>query len=73
MISVTVKRFINYSRQPVLTIELPDDADAKDLISKIGVPLAEVGALSINQNQALLNQKLKNGDFIHILPHIGGG
>ncbi|NQU66248.1 MAG: MoaD/ThiS family protein [SAR324 cluster bacterium] len=73
MITVTVKRFINYSSQPLQIVELADGSDAKDLIHKIGLPLAEVGALSINQLQAMLDQKLADGDFVDILPPIGGG
>lgn len=56
-----------------MTVELPDGADAKELIDKIGLPLAEVGALSINQQQAMFSQRLQDGDFVDILPPIGGG
>jgi sulfur carrier protein ThiS len=73
MISVTVKRFISYTQQPLKTVELPDYADVRDLISSLGLPVAEVGALSINQCQAMLDQKLNDGDFVDILPPIGGG
>ena len=73
MISVTVKRFVNFSQQPVITVELPDGTDVTDLIRQIGLPLAEVGALSINGQQVLLDQKLHNLDFVSIIPPIGGG
>lgn len=73
MITVTVKRFISYTHQPMKTVELPDNADVKDLISSLGFPVAEVGALSINRCQAMLDQKLNDGDFVDIIPPIGGG
>ncbi len=73
MISVTVKRFISYTQQPLTTVELPDNAVVRDLISSLGLPVAQVGALSINQSQAMLDQKLNDGDFVDILPPIGGG
>ncbi len=73
MISVTVKRFINYSEQPLTTVELNDGTDVRDLLQTISLPLEEVGALSINGLQALLDQQLVDGDLVDILPHIGGG
>ncbi|MBU2647019.1 MoaD/ThiS family protein [bacterium] len=73
MITVTVKRFINYNEQPLQTVELDEGADTRDLARRLGLPLAEIGALSINRQQAMLDQKLTDGDFIDILPPIGGG
>lgn len=73
MITVTVKRFINYSEQPQKAVDIKEGADARDLMAQIGLPLSEVGALSINSQQAMLDQRLADGDLVDILPPIGGG
>lgn len=73
MITVTVKRFINYSEQPLTSIKLENGADIRDLIRELEIPVGEVCGLSVNQRQAMLDQKLADGDFVDILPPIGGG
>ncbi|UCF03415.1 MAG: MoaD/ThiS family protein [Deltaproteobacteria bacterium] len=52
---------------------VPYGSDAKDLIHQLGIPLEEVGLLSVNKRQATLDQRLEQGDVIYIIPPIGGG
>lgn len=73
MIQVQVKLFLHLRKNRIQTVELADDSDAADLIRQLGVPVEEVGILSINNRQATLDQQVKNGDTVYIIPHIGGG
>ena len=72
-IQVQVKLFLHLRKNRIQPVELADDSDAADLIRQLGVPVEEVGILSINDRQARLDQPLKNGDTVYIIPHIGGG
>ncbi len=57
----------------VQSIDLADGSDALDLIQQLGIPVAEVGVLSVNGRQATFDQPLHPGDVVHIMPPIGGG
>ena len=70
---VQVKLFRNLRKNQVQNVELPDVSDAKDLIHQLGIPIENVGVLSVNGRQATFDQQLKSGDLIHIIPPIGGG
>lgn len=70
---VQVKLFVNLRKNRVQNVELPDVSDAKDLIHQLGIPIENVGVLSVNGRQATFDQQLKSGDLIHIIPPIGGG
>ncbi len=73
MIKIQVKRFISYRNQPISTVELEKGADVRTMAAAMGVGLEEICALSINGKQAMLDQVLKNGDFVEFIPPIGGG
>ena len=62
---VQVKLFVTLRKNRIQNVELPDESDAKDL--------EEVGLLSVNKQQATLDQSLEEGDVIYIMPPIGGG
>ena len=70
---VQVKRFVNLRKNRVQNVELPDVSDAKDLIHQLGIPIEDVGVLSVNGRQAAFDHKLNSGDLIHSIPPIGGG
>jgi sulfur-carrier protein len=72
-IQVQVKLFLHLRKNRTQTVELTDGSNAKDLVRQLGIRLEEVGVLSINDRQAALDQQLKNGDTVYIIPHIGGG
>ena len=72
-IKVEVKLFLHLRKNRVQTVELADVSDAADLVRQLGIRLEEVGVLSINDRQAALDQRLKAGDVISIIPPIGGG
>ena len=57
----------------VQTVELADGSDAMGLIQQLGIPVEEVGVLSVNGRQVTFDQPLHGGDVIHIVPPIGGG
>jgi sulfur carrier protein len=72
-IQVQVKLFLHLRKNRNQTVELTDGSDAGDLVHLLGIRLEEVGVLSINDRQAALDQQLKGGDIISIIPPIGGG
>jgi len=72
-VQVQVKLFVTLRKNRIQNVELPDESDAKDLIYQLGIPLEEVGLLSVNKRQATLDQRLEEGDVIYIMPPIGGG
>jgi len=72
-IQVQVKLFLHLRKNRTQTVELTDGSNAKDLVRQLGIRLEEVGVLSINDRQAALDQQLKGGDIISIIPPIGRG
>ena len=72
-IQVQVKLFLHMRKNRNQTVELKDGSTAEDLVDRLGVRLEDVGVLSINDRQAALDQPLKSGDIVSIIPPIGGG
>ena len=72
-IQVQVKLFLHLRKNRNQTVELSDGSTAEDLVDRLGVRLEDVGVLSINDRQAALDQPLKSGDIVSIIPPIGGG
>jgi len=70
---VQVKLFFHLRKDRIKDVELADGSDAGELIRQLGIRLEDVGVLSINDQQATLDQKLEDGDIISIIPPIGGG
>lgn len=48
-------------------IELKEGADAEALIRVLGIPIEEVGVLSINNRSETIDRKLEDGDVITIV------
>ena len=72
-IQVQVKLFLHLRKNRNQTVEVTDGATAGDLVGLLGIRPEEVGVLSINDRQAALDQPLKDGDVVSIIPPIGGG
>jgi sulfur carrier protein len=72
-IQVQLKLFLHLRKNRSQTVELTDGSKARDLVRILGIRLEDVGVLSINDRQAALDQQLKSGDIISIIPPIGGG
>ncbi len=70
---VQVELFVTLRQKRLQDVTLPDGSDAKYLIDQLGIPLEEVGLLSVNKQLATLDQQLKEGDVIYMMPPIGGG
>ena len=70
---VQVKLLFHLRKERTDNVNVTDGSDATDLIRQLGIPIEEVGFLGINGRQATLDQQLKAGDIIHIVPFIGGG
>jgi sulfur carrier protein len=72
-IQVQVKLFLHLRKNRSQTVELTEGSKARDLVPLLGIRLEDVGVLSINDRQAALDQQLRSGDIISIIPPIGGG
>ena len=72
-IQVQVNLFLDLRKNRNQTVELTDGSDAGDLVRQLGIRPEEVGVLSINDRQAALDEPLKSGDIVSIIPPIGGG
>ncbi len=70
---VQVELFVTLRQKRIQDVTLPDGSDAKYLIDQLGIPLEEVGLLSVNKQLATLDQQLEEGDVIYMMPPIGGG
>ena len=70
---IQVNRFATLTKQSVQTVSLAEGEVALDLIQRLGIPVEEVGLLSINGRQATLDQPLHAGDEVIVTPSIGGG
>jgi molybdopterin converting factor small subunit len=72
-VEVKVKEFVTLKQTRVRQIRLAEGADIAALVRQLGLELEDVGFLSVNGRQAMLDQTLQDGDSIHIIPPIGGG
>jgi molybdopterin converting factor small subunit len=70
---VQVKLFFHLRKDRIQDVELADGSDAAELIRHLDIRLEDVGVLSINDQQATLDQKLEDADVVSIIPPIGGG
>ncbi|MDM8556507.1 MoaD/ThiS family protein [Desulfococcaceae bacterium HSG7] len=73
MMHVQVELFVTLRQKRIQDVTLPDGSDAKYLIDQLGIPLEEIGLLSVNKQLATLDQQLEEGDVIYMMPPIGGG
>ncbi len=72
-IQVEVKLFLHLRKDRIQTVAVTDGSDAGELVRQLGIRIEEVGVLSINDRQATLDQRLRDGDVVSIIPPIGGG
>ncbi len=72
-IQVQVKLFLHLRKNQNQFVELSEGSTAADLVDLLCIRLEDVGVLSVNNRQAALDQQLKDGDIISIIPPIGGG
>ena len=54
-------------------VELAEGALVADLLDKLELTLQDVGIVMVNARSGTFQQKLKPGDRITLIPHIGGG
>jgi molybdopterin synthase sulfur carrier subunit len=73
MVQIQVKISADLRNIRIRTVELAGGTDAMGLIQQLGIPVEEVGVLSVNGQQATFDQALHAGDVVHIVPPIGGG
>jgi sulfur-carrier protein len=72
---VIVKLFATFQKDrfDIKELEIFEGTRAVDIIEKIGIPLAEVALIFINNCHAGLDAVLKDGDTLALFPPVGGG
>lgn len=65
--------FKKYIDNTELEIEVSDSSNAEELIRLLGIPLEQVGFVTVNNQKADMNMKLTDGQKIGIYPYIIGG
>ena len=70
---VVVKQFINLLENRNKRATLKEGSMAIELLEALDIPISDVGILLINDKQALLDQRLENGDSVIVIPPTGGG
>jgi molybdopterin converting factor small subunit len=54
-------------------LECPTGSTARQVIQLLEIPESAVGILVVNDQHARLDEALKEGDRVRLLPPIGGG
>lgn len=49
------------------------DAELIDIVNDVGMPVEEVGIILINGRHSSLQNRLRDGDIVTLMPLIGGG
>lgn len=72
---ITVKLFAFFREERFKTEEreYPESTKVSDVVTGLGIDLAEVGVIMINSRHCLFETFLKEGDDLAIFPVIGGG
>jgi|Deesub1362A_J573_1020465.scaffolds.fasta_scaffold03917_1 sulfur carrier protein/molybdopterin synthase sulfur carrier subunit len=54
-------------------LQVKEGTTIKELLEELKVPIAEVNYVSKNGQRADLNATLNDGDWVEVIPTIGGG
>ncbi len=65
--SFRVKRFQSDTR------EFPAGTSLVEVARRVGVRASEVGIALVNGRHASLDEVVRDGDVVSLMPHIGGG
>ncbi len=57
----------------IIKIIIDNDSTLEDVLVKAGIDLREVGIVLRNKNKIDLQEKVKDGDKLQVLPVISGG
>lgn len=72
-VKVNLYSVLRHGRFPEADVELTEGALVTDLLNKLELSLQDVGIVMVNARSGTFQQKLKPGDRITLIPHIGGG
>jgi sulfur-carrier protein len=72
---ITVKLFASFrnGRTPVETRDIPNGTCVADIITELGIPVAELGISMVNSRHVPLDRELADGDTLALFPLLGGG
>jgi len=72
---ITVKLFATHriGRFREATLEYPDDTPVGHVVEQLGIPAGSFGVALLNGNPAPLQQRLREGDTLALLPLVAGG
>ena len=54
-------------------VDVSEGAAVSDVLAPIELPLVDVAIVMVNARSGRFQQKLKSGDRLTLLPHLGGG
>lgn len=72
-VRVNLYSILRHGRFAEADVELIEGALVADLLNKLELSLQDVGIVMVNARSGTFQQKLKPGDRITLIPHIGGG
>ena len=54
-------------------VQLQEGAEVSDLLDALNLSPVDISVLTVNKRDASLTQALEEGDFVTIIPPLGGG
>ncbi|WP_156946439.1 MoaD/ThiS family protein [Desulfitibacter alkalitolerans] len=76
MVTIQLTRgMISYPEESkgVIKVEAGEDTTVEEVLFKANINLKEVGMVLRDQKKIDLNEKVNEGDYLHVLPVICGG
>jgi molybdopterin synthase sulfur carrier subunit len=72
---ITVKLFASFrtGRTPIAEKDYPVGTRVADIVTELGIPVAELGIIMVNSRHVLLDRELVDGDILALFPLLGGG
>ena len=70
---IDVRIFGNLTSSRSVLVNLEKGSDLNDLLEHLDIAPSKTGIIFIDRRQALLDDVLKDGDNVTIIPPIGGG
>jgi len=72
---ITVKLFASFrtGRTPVEERDYPPGTRVADIVTELGVPVAELGIIMVNSRHVPLDRELADGETLALFPLLGGG
>jgi molybdopterin synthase sulfur carrier subunit len=72
---ITVKLFASFrtGRTPVEERDYPAGTRVAEIVTELGIPVAELGIIMVNSRHVPLDRELTDGETLALFPLLGGG